>query len=262
MPEASFYIPHGDGLFRSTAATTSPWNPADQHGGPPAALLARAIEQCDPDGAKRVTRLTVEFLSTVPQGEVSVQATVVRGGRRVDMVDASLAVDGRDVALARAWRMATRTGSSPAVGIDTAVPPIPPEAEQRYFAGVDPEWGYGRAIDWRFIDGGYDRPGPGRAWARVRLPLVAGEAPTGLQQMVTVADSANGLSAELDLAQWLFVPTSFSLTLHRHLAGEWLLLDTRTRIGTDGVGMTHGELFDTTGPLGVITQPLFVARRS
>lgn len=141
------------------------------------------------------------------------------------------------------------------------MPPIPPPQRQRFSAGVPADWGYGHAIDWRFVGGGFDRIGPATVWTRVRLPLIDGQEPSSLQRMVIVADSANGLSAELDFGAWLFVPTSFSLTVHRHLVGEWMLLDATTRIETSGVGMANADLADPDGRLGVITQPLVVARR-
>ena len=42
LPEA-FYLPEGD-RFRATEATRGPWSEEHQHGGPPSALLARALE--------------------------------------------------------------------------------------------------------------------------------------------------------------------------------------------------------------------------
>jgi len=41
----AFYLPLGDDRWRSTIHTTGPWDARFQHGGPPSALLARAIEQ-------------------------------------------------------------------------------------------------------------------------------------------------------------------------------------------------------------------------
>jgi hypothetical protein len=43
LPPA-YYLPLGDGRFAPTAATTSPWDQAAQHGGPPTALLAVCLD--------------------------------------------------------------------------------------------------------------------------------------------------------------------------------------------------------------------------
>jgi hypothetical protein len=70
----SFYVPLGEGLFRATELTASPWGPGSQHGGPPAALLGRTLES-DTGGEGGVfARLAFEFLGPVPVGELSVEA--------------------------------------------------------------------------------------------------------------------------------------------------------------------------------------------
>jgi hypothetical protein len=263
MTAASFYVPTAGGTFRSTSSTESPWSPDHQHGGPPAALLAHTMAKRNP-GAKLITRLTVEFLGPIPQGELTVRAGVLRPGRRIELTEGTLAAGGRPVALARAWAIAAVPESTPQImppPSERAIPPIPDPGPQRYFPGTAPGWGYGNAIDWRFVRGGYDQPGPATVWTRTRLPLIAGEEPSALERMIIVADSANGLSTELAFDKWLFVPTCFSLTLHRHLEGEWMLVDAHSRIGAHGIGMAHAELADTRGPLGVITQSLLVAPR-
>src|SRR5512144_1091653 len=68
----SFYVRLGDRQVLARPTTASPWGPHAQHGGPPTALLARAIQRLD-GGAERVMgRLTVELLGPVPVGRLSV----------------------------------------------------------------------------------------------------------------------------------------------------------------------------------------------
>ena len=50
----------------------------------------------------------------------------------------------------------------------------------------------------RFVNGSFADPGPCRLWCRLRVPVVAGEEPTGVQRTVAAADFANGVSGELD----------------------------------------------------------------
>ena len=66
LPEA-YYLPLDDDTFESTAATTSPWDLAAQHGGPPSALLARAVDRTTDDPAFTIARLTVDMLIDVLQ---------------------------------------------------------------------------------------------------------------------------------------------------------------------------------------------------
>jgi Thioesterase-like superfamily len=257
-----FYRPVDDDIFESTTATTSPWDPQLQHGGPPSALLARTIEAVPADD-RVVTRFTVDFFGGVPQGRLRTSVEVVRPGRRIELLEASLADDTRIVATARAWRVRP-SADSPASSATTRFeppPPLPAAQPQEFFAGIGPDWGYGRAIEWRFVLGGYTAPGRALVWTRQRLPLVAGEPASGLQRMLVVADSINGLSAVLDLKEWLFVPPGLTLTAHRVEAGEWLLVDASTVLDPSGVALAHGSLADQQGQLALVSQPLLVQRR-
>ena len=260
---AGFYLPTADGGLDSTPATTSPWDDTLQHGGPPSALLARAIEACQPRADMAVSRITIDFLGAIPQGRMTVTAQVLRPGRRIELLEAQLFAGSRCVAVARAWRGQIGPDAAPQVPAGSPRPhPLPGPQPQSFFTVVDPDWGYGRAIEWRFVSGGFNELGPVLVWARPTMPLVAGEPVSGLQRALILADSANGLSAELSLTEWLFIPPALTVTVYREPQGEWLLLDARTRIDSRGSGMAHATLFDQQGEFGVATQPLLVQRRS
>ncbi|MHA3702138.1 thioesterase family protein [Jatrophihabitans sp. YIM 134969] len=259
----AFYLPRGSGRYEPTRATESPWDHAAQHGGPPSALLAEAIDASVPgaaDGTLRLARISLDFLGPIPRREAEVEVSPVKPGRRVHLTDARMLVDGRPVVLARAWHIAT----GPQPPVPGATPPetaaLPPAAEQRYFAGQD-DWGYGQATEWRFVTGDFDSLGPADVWTRVRVPLVDGQPLRGLHRALIVADSANGLSAELPLAQWFSIPPTMSTTLLRHPEGEWVNLAGSTRFSPDGLGFARADLADATGWFGEVGQPLLVAAR-
>jgi Thioesterase-like superfamily len=255
----AYYLPLPDGRYRPTEATTGPWDAEAQHGGPPSALLATAMQRLVPDPAMRLARITVEFLGAMPRRELAVETRLARPGRRVAMAEASLLVDGREAAVARAWFL--RTGPAPAAARrDAQPPPLPAAQPQRYFPGLI-DWGYGESVEWRFTSGGLHEPGPAGVWTRVRLPLVAGTPLTGLQHLLVVADAANGISTELSIDEWLFIPPGLSVTLVRHTDEEWVHLAAESDVGTDGIGLTVGTLADSTGTLGQVSQPLVVAAR-
>ena len=81
----AFFVPLGGGRFAATPHTRGPWDPAHQHAGPPAALLGRALERCEPAEGMLLARLTFEILRPVPVGEVAVAARVIRPGRSVQL---------------------------------------------------------------------------------------------------------------------------------------------------------------------------------
>ena len=253
-----FYLPLGDGRWSSTVHTTGPWDARFQHGGPPAALLARAVEQRAPREDVLVARMTVEILGPVPVDEVQVQARVLRPGRSVELVEAVLSAGGRDAARAAAWRV-KRTEQEGVPSRQPTAPPLPEEADALPGGGwVD---GYLSAVEWRFTHGRFDVPGPATVWTRLKHPLVPDEEPSPLQRVVAVADSGNGLSGELDLTAWHFINPELTVHLHREAVGEWVCVAAQTAISPGGAGLATTMLHDLDGPLGVGAQSLLVAPR-
>lgn len=256
----SFYEPVGADAFAATPHTQGPWVPGQQHAGPPSALVARAIERVPSTvaGPAQVVRLTVEILSAVPVAEVRTRAQVIRPGRSVELVEAELLAGDRPVLKARAWRV--RTTPLDLTLPPPAAPPPLPDAETTF---VQSMWqvGYLKALEWRFAEGHFEEPGPAVVWARQRVPLVAGEEPSGLQRLLVLADSGNGVSGVIDADEWLFINTELTVHLHRQPAGEWMCLRARTTLDPSGVGLAETELYDRDGRLGRGAQSLLVARR-
>jgi hypothetical protein len=256
----AFYESLDGGNFRATAATVGPWDPRLQHGSPPAALLARAIEKGLPRDDARIARIAFDFLGVVPVAELTVESELIRGGARVELSRARLSVGGRAALQATAWRIATAADRSLAVPFSEPLPPLPDSQPQRFFAGV-PSFGYGEALEWRFVDGGFAESGPATVWARPRIPLLAGEEISPLQRLLLMVDSANGISAELPPARFTFVPVELTVSVQRHPRSEWVGMRARTTLEADGIGLTRAELFDEHGYLGLAVQTLFVAPR-
>ncbi|MDV6011978.1 thioesterase family protein [Haloechinothrix sp. LS1_15] len=227
--------------------------------GPPAALLTREFERVHADRPMRIARVTVEILGPVPISELAVHARISRPGRSVELLTAELVAGDRTVATAAAWRIALSDSSSVSAGQADPMPPwdgIVPEARPE---GWSP--GYVDAMEVRPVSGGFSTPGPSAAWMRQRVPLVAGEEPTGLQRLLTVADSGNGLSNRLNPAQWWFINTELTVHVLREPRGEWIGLDANTVIGPDGVGTAHGTLHDRDGQVATGAQALLVRPR-
>src|SRR6185503_6909674 len=113
---------------------------------------------------------------------LTVSAEVVRPGRSVELVEASLADAEGEVMRARAWRLVARP-----VELDPAPPDEPPAHGPADGTPKD------------FFPTGSDLElGPAVVWMRMRHPLVEGEEPTPLQRVLVAADSGNGVSASLD----------------------------------------------------------------
>jgi hypothetical protein len=252
--------------FDATEATRGPWSPLHQHGGPPAALLARAIERVAGIEDAFVGRVTVELLGPVPIAPVVVAAEVVRGGRSVELVEATLSGDdGRALMRARSWRLRRQAIDVPADLPGTGDPPPPPPSQ-----GGDPQFpaflegivGWSSALEFLAVAGGYTVPGPATVWMRMRIPLLPGEAPSPLQRTLIAADAGNGMSAVLDWDHWQFINTDLTVHLHREAAGEWVALESTTYPEPDGVGIADSRIYDERGPIGRGVQTLLIAPKN
>jgi hypothetical protein len=254
----SFYVPLGDDRWRATVHTTGPWDAAAQHGGPPSALLSRAMRLCQPRQEMMIARFTCEILRPIPVGEITVTARVARPGRSVELLEASASAGGREVARASAWRV-LRTSAEP-VPSRLPAPAGPPDgpSEPPPRGWID---GYLAAIEWRSLSGGFTKPGPATVWTRMRYPLVSDEAPSPLERVLTIADSGNGASWELPIARWHYINPELTVHLFREAEGEWICLDAQTAISPGGVGLASSVLSDVHGPVGTGAQSLFIAPR-
>jgi hypothetical protein len=238
-----------------------PWDPGAQHGGAPAALLAEAVRE---DGM-HVARLTYEFLGPVPLLPLGIETRVVRPGRRFQLVEAELLRESEAIVRLRAVRLrhdpvggldaAADAEAVPGGGPDAAAPgDFPIEAPD--------EKGFHRtAMEIRFAAGTSYGPGPALAWFRFARPLLDADAPSPLSLAAAAADFGNGVSRVLDFDRHLFVNTDLSIHLSREPAGEWVMLDARTRVEAHGAGLAASTLYDERGPIGLAAQSLFVAER-
>ena len=258
--DPSFYVPDGE-RFVSTRWTRGPWSPDAQHGGPPAALLGRAVERLEAVAGFAVARITVEILRSVPVTTLETTARVVRPGRSVQLAEASLRDADGDVALARAWLVrrtdqhGLRSSSEPA--------PTPGPADAPPVPDLDPWHGpsYFSAMRWRTARGDFMARGPAAIWMSMAVDLVAGETPSPLSRVLVAADSGNGISSELPWDTHLFVNTELTVHLFRPAATEWVCLDARTTIGADGAGLAESTIFDVDGRIGSARQALVVRPR-
>jgi hypothetical protein len=245
----------GRETFESLPATAGPWSPDAQHGGPPAALLARAIEGV---GTGVIGRFTMELLGPVPVGPLAVTVGVLRPGRSVQLVGAELYDVARErvVASARAW-LFPMSGNGPCA--PTALPHTPAD-------GVPHDrptgWhgGYLDAVEWRWISGSVVEPGPGVVWMRPPA-LVEGETISPVQRLLACADSASGVSAALDVREWAFLNTELTVHVLRPPAGEWVCLDAATTLGSGAVGLAGAAAYDAIGLVARSSQALLVAPR-
>jgi hypothetical protein len=275
MPPALFVLEPGGA--RATELTRGPWAHQVMHGGAICGLLGWAVEREQRQaGIDQVcSRLTVEILSGMPMATYEVVATTVKAGKRTALIDAEVreapgaagsgsAADaagprgsGRLVARASSqWLTPTLFEHDPQ-GDGQSLPPIPAE---RADPGSNPDIDYPRpgfnadAVDFRFVGGSTEEPGPGCTWLRLDHPLMAGEETSPLGRVATLADLGAAVGWDFSPSGGAYINTDVTLQLLRVPAGEWFYFDAATVVAPQGLAGTHTAICDQHGLLGWVLQ--------
>lgn len=245
--------------FRATEHTSGAWREDEQHIAPAIGLLAHVVERdvaARRDDALVASRLSYDILGTVPVAEVDTAVTVLRAGRTIELVEATMTHAGRTVAVLRAWLLQTRDSSAVA-GTGLARLPGPDEL---------PAWSPSDTWPGGFIGSvelrrHLEAPGRGCFWARTRIPLVDDEPVSATARFAGLLDIANGMTVRADPALVHFPNVDLTAHLLRTPEGEWLGVDASQTFGDNGIGLTSSVLHDAAGPLGTLAQSLTVRPR-
>ena len=242
--------------YRATGHVGGAWDTEEQHIAPALGLLVHAVEldrDARRDDGLMVARLSFDILGTVPVDVVETCVRVVRPGRTIELVEATLSHEGRDAVLLRAWLMrAGNTGHLDA----TSLPRIPPPDEM-------PAWDASTVWPGGFIASAEVRRAqsePGRAsfWVRTPLDLVHGEEVSRLASAAGLLDIANGMTVRADPRQVAFPNVDLTAHLFAEPRGPWIGFDTTVSFGATGLGLTSSVLHDEHGPVGTMAQMLTV----
>lgn len=254
----SIFEPAGDDLYLPTEAALGPWTEQALHGAPSAMLLAREIERFEPDEEMFITRLTVELLRPVRRTPLAVRHRLVRPGRKVQLIEASLS--DAEVEVARATALLIRRSSMEFPETNDRPPHDPPDTIGEWTAPYRRGPAYHlTGVEIRAPDA---EGAPNWAWVRLRVPLLPGEEPTGLVRVCAAADFPNGISYVVDPDRISYVNPDVTVYLHRPPRGEWVLVQARTWLQSHGTGVAEGALYDENGRIGRSIQALLLETRS
>ena len=249
----ALFLPDGD-AYVATHLTQGPWNPEHQHGGPVSALLAHVVETVPTLVPMRCGRLTVDLMRTVPVARLTTQARIVREGKRVQVVEAALLHDGREVARASALRV--RIGDSADAlshprRPDESPPPPPTKVEESVMARAGlPVPGFLLAVDMHRVTGGLGLGAPACTWFRLSRPVVAGQETSPVVRLAALADFTSGTANYLPIDRWSSINADITINVLREPIGDWIAVDAVAHAAGDGIGHSRATLYDTTGMVG------------
>lgn len=268
---ASLFRRLDDGTTLPTGLARGPWDPKSLHGGPVAALIADAIEHLPDDGVEWfVTRLTVELERPVPVAPLLVEAEVLRPGRKVSVLDATIRLAATKAVLARGRALRIRQADVPLPHDDESLAPMlavesPPPGPEHGTDEPITDVGYigfhNGAVEHRFIDLPDQSNGEVFDWIRMIFPVFPDHELTPLQRVAGAADFANGISHVLPFETHVFLNPDLTIHLFHPMRGEWLGMASNTHHSPNGIGMSDTALFDLHGRIGRSNQSLLLDLR-
>ena len=226
-------------------------------------LLAYELEQFKPRSDMRIGRISLDIFGLIHFGDFSVTTHIIRPGRTIELVETTMAANGKTCIVARAWRMQTSDTSEIAGLEDERIGH--PESYPNW-DGMK-HWG-GGYIDSIYLKADPDnRQGDGIVWINTDIDMVEenGEAkPTSdFVHLMGMVDTANGVVPRIhqpNTIEWFFPNLDLQIHLHRMPVGRWLGLETVQQFGGDGVGLTSSVLHDAHGAFGRSEQILTIRK--
>lgn len=242
------------------AVAGGPWDKTMQHGSPPSALIAAMADAIPTAAPMRIARLTVDLMRPVPVAPLEIKTSVLREGRKIQLCNVDLFADGQ-LAVRGTVLKIRRTGY-PLPETVRGEPVTLPGPETGHIAhGKMTETPFLTCLSMSVVKGGFNQPGPGAAWFRIELPIIAGQANSAAMRAVVASDFCNGLSSVLDFKSWTFINADLSISLARDPVGEWVLLEAETWLGPDGGGIASAKIGDRSGYFGRAVQSIVVEPR-
>lgn len=239
--------------YQSTIHAQGAWNPHEQHMAPASGILAAELEQFSPREGMRIGRISYDIFGLIQFGEFSIETSVVRGGKTIELIESKMQANGKTCVVARAWRMCTSDSSSIAALEDTAVQHpdqcAPWEGMKRWPGG------FIASIQARAND--EHRAGKGLVWLNNDLEMIEGQSTSDFVHLMGMIDTANGIVPRQEGEfEWGFPNLDLQVHMHRAPQGRWLGLETVQQYGADGIGLTSTVLHDVQGPFGRAEQIL------
>jgi hypothetical protein len=249
--DASLFERDGD-RYVPTHYCQGPWDPNAQFGGSPAALLATLVDQTPSLVPMQIARLTTDLLRPAPLTPLTPDVRVVREGKKIQVIAASLLADGVEVTRATALRVRRADIDADDLPDGLAPNPLPTEpkpVDEETYPSPDPH-GSRLAMEYLFEEsGGYYRD---PNWMRLRVDVIAGERPRPVAKLAYVADTASGVGQRRGVSvRWINADVAINVV--REPIGDWLSLDGRGWVGHTGTGQVQATLCDTDGIVGTVS---------
>ena len=228
-------------------------------------LLGQVLDEVPTLVPMLVSRFTADLVRPVPMGRrMHVRHEVVREGKKIQLVELRLEVDGVDHVRASALRLreeAFEPGELPAS--TTAERPVdaltPVDDLPRILPRVAGFAGFLHGVDMRKS---LRRDGRAGTWVRLAADVVAGEPTSPTARMACAFDFANLIGIEAEMVGVTMINPDVTTQILRPSTGEWIAVTGDTRFSpASGRGVSAATLSDADGVFAVATTSQLIQRR-
>lgn len=194
----------------------------------------------------------------IPLVPCRVELETIRPGKKICHLAAKLVgLDGAVHARATAWLMRINRDVVEQTNPDRRLPPPRDSGTpiDLNFWGKDGD--FGQAVEMWGVEGTPFGGGEATVWARLTMPLIAGDEPNPYGVAAALADFPNGISALKPLKDLACVNTDVTVYFGRAPVGEWVCFRSQTNSSGLGLGMSDSVLYDVCGFVGTANQSIF-----
>ncbi|PCJ20842.1 MAG: hypothetical protein COB04_04020 [Gammaproteobacteria bacterium] len=247
-------------IYTPTEKAAGPWGPTMLHGGSTGGLMAHAMEQASNRDDLQFTRLTLDMFRPVPMAPLTVESRVIRDGKRVQVLEATVFGNGKEVAKGTALKLIPREVVVPEQAVPSANElQVPEELETMSLFGDQAANSFPPGLHLNLLVKricGFGGTGEGEAWFRMPVPVVEGIENSPFVHISTLSDFGNGLGQLYVKNSTGSINADITLYLHRIPTQEWIGFKSKAVMESHGIGVITTHLFDNEGMVGSISQAI------
>ncbi len=254
----SVFFEKSENKFIGTADARSPWDENALNGVLIAGLFGYLFEQQVDFNIMNPGRVTIDILRPVPR-EVETDVRVVRGGKKVQMLEASLHQQGE--VYARAFFTCIRKAKMPVFTSPGQQPfnfPLPSDDRLKL---TTLNFIIAPSVYVKPVINAFEIPGHGVIWLNFHYDLFEGAPLTPFVRACMLSDMGHGTARALDARKWLYVNVDINIIFTRMPETKWLLVDARMESEGKGSALAYSQFADEKGFYAMGTQTLFIDKR-
>lgn len=266
VEEEALYVRDGDALV-GTILNQGGWDPNAANGGAVLAMLGQCLDEVPTLTPMSVSRFTADLVRPVPMGKrLHVERTVLREGKKIQLVQLLVLVDGVEHVRATALRLReadlTHAPLLPSTTDDRPADRMQRPDESLEVRKVSP--GHPRFLDAIDLRRAHHPDGSvAGVWVRLDVPVIAGEPVSPTARLTFAIDFSNLIGIGMPAGEVTMINPDVTAHVLRPPTGEWVALTGDTRFSPElGRGVSMATMSDDDGVFGFSSTSQLIQPRS